>query len=78
MTIYKEQEVTETKFLPQETICDRCGRSKKDYEDFIEIRHEYGYGSSKDGDYIEADICEDCLQEIFRKFNINSRTYNED
>ena len=61
-------------------ICDRCGLEQKMHHgmsdrDIIEIRHQYGYGSPKDGDYIEADICEVCFDEIVKKMNITVRRY---
>jgi len=61
-------------------ICDRCGTEQKIHHlltdiDFIEIRHQYGYGSPKDGDYIEADIYETCFDEVVRDSNINVRRY---
>ena len=61
-------------------ICDRCGTEQKVHHgltevDFIEIRHQYGYGSPKDGDYVETDICETCFDEIVHDSNINVRRY---
>ena len=75
MIIYEEK--TFTKEVPVSTVCDRCGREKEEYEDFVQIRHEFGYGSDKDGNYIEADICGECLLEVLKDCNIKSREYTQ-
>ncbi len=67
--IMVEQEV------PVLKVCDRCGREEKDFCDLIEIRHEYGYGSQRDTEYVEADICEKCFDEIIKSMHINVRRY---
>ena len=59
-------------------ICDRCGLEDKVWSpmsDMLEIRHHFGYGSRRDGAYIEADICEKCFDEIVKSFHINVREY---
>ena len=70
-----EQEVKKIEQVPVSVICDRCGRDKQPYEDFIEIRHEFGYGTDRDGNYIEADICETCIIEVLKTSNVKFREY---
>ena len=78
MTVYEEKEVTVTKQVPSKVICDRCGITKEPYEEFIEVKHEYGYSSPKDGDYIEFDICESCMEDVIRDMKIKARFYQND
>ncbi len=56
--------------------CDRCGE-KEDFDTMgtISLRHEFGYGSERDGDYLEADICEKCFFEMMEKFGVRYRIY---
>ncbi len=59
-----------------ETVCDRCDKVLVPMEDdFIEIRHEYGYGSKQDGTLIEFDLCEACFEETITKMHINVRVF---
>jgi len=73
MIIYKEENIKT--LVPKETICDKCLKPK---EDLIEIRYQYGYGSDKDGDYIETDLCIDCFEKIIEKEDIKVRTFTDD
>ena len=75
MIIYKEENIKT--MVPQETVCDKCGESVE-HDDLIEIRYQYGYGSDKDGDYIETDICIGCLEKIIKKEDIAVRTFTDD
>ena len=75
MIEYEEQQVKT--LVPVKSICDRCGYEVKDYEDLIQLRHQYGYGSDKDGNYIEADICEDCFEDVVLAMDIKVRRFSE-
>lgn len=67
---------TRTKTIQEEIIvCDRChremGPDSKDFElqERTAIRFRGGYGSVfGDGNLVEADICQNCLQEVFGKY----------
>lgn len=67
---------THTKTIQEEiVVCDRCrremGPDSKDFElqERTAIRFRGGYGSIfGDGNLIEADICQNCLQEVFGKY----------
>lgn len=55
--------------------CDRCGREMVpnnqdcEHQERIAIRFRAGYGSIfEDGNLVEADICQHCLQEVFGKY----------
>ncbi len=65
--------------VPETIVCDRCKAENEidgvDQPDMIEVRHEFGYGSSKDGIHMEFDLCENCLDEIIKKMNIEVREY---
>jgi hypothetical protein len=74
MTEYKEQVITKLEQVPVKVICDRCKREIK-HQDFVEIRHEFGYGTEYDGDYIEADICEDCILYALKDAGIKYRHF---
>ncbi len=75
MINYKEEKTECIDYIPDGIICDRCQREIKDFEEFLKIRHEFGYGTPNDGDYLESEICEDCLNEILRNNNITYRLY---
>ena len=76
MIVYKE--ITVKSQVPVKAICDKCGfELKSDTEDLIEIRHQYGYGSDKDGEYLETDICEECFEAIVLSMDIKVRRFNE-
>lgn len=67
---------TRTKTIQEElVVCDRCrremGPDAKDFElqERTAIRFRAGYGSVfGDGNLVEADICQHCVQEIFGKY----------
>lgn len=67
---------TRTKTIQEEiVVCDRCHREmypdSKDIEhqERTAIRFRAGYGSVfGDGNLVEADICQHCLQEVFGKY----------
>jgi hypothetical protein len=67
---------TRTKTIQEEiVVCDRChremGPDNKDFElqERTAIRFRGGYGSIfGDGNLVEADICQNCLQEVFGKY----------
>lgn len=80
------EDETITRKVATKQICDRCGLELIDRYgggvgvgqfDIIEIRHEFGYGSPKDGSYIEFDLCETCLDETIKTMNIKTRIYKE-
>ena len=71
MTEYKDKEVIQK--VPVKYICDRCS-IESEYE-IVELKYEYGYGSKKDGEYIEFDLCEKCLAETIKIMNIKPRVY---
>lgn len=56
-------------------VCDRCHRKMVpddtdcEHQERIAIRFRGGYGSSfGDGNLVEADICQHCLQEVLGKY----------
>ena len=76
MINYKEQKTESINYVPINTTCDKCQRVIEVYEGFHKIRHEFGYGTTKDGDYLEVDWCEDCLIEIVKESK--ARWYEQD
>jgi hypothetical protein len=47
-------------------VCDVCGEEHSDgCFDFV-LKHTFGYGSSLDGDSVEAAICDICLEKLLR------------
>lgn len=67
---------TRTKTVEEEiVVCDRCHREMEpgdmdcEHQERIAIRFRAGYGSLfGDGNLVEADICQHCLQEVFGKY----------
>lgn len=69
MRKYIETDLKEMKV--DEVICDVCKRKiEKDsfgyIRDHIHIEKTWGYNSDKDGEHIEADICEECFDKIIK------------
>lgn len=67
---------TRTKTIQEDIIvCDRCHRemgpdvTDTELQERTAIRFRAGYGSVfGDGNLVEADICQHCLQEVFGKY----------
>lgn len=56
-------------------ICNKCGKEYRDDEPFdwdkiFEFKIVFGYGSKRDGSIWEYDICEDCLCDFVKTFDI--------
>ena len=68
MITYKEEQIL--KEIPVGIKCDRCGLESTDETSMIQIRHEYTFGSPKDTDYIECDLCEKCFDETVKNKNL--------
>jgi len=67
---------TETKTIkvPDSITCDRCNKDITDLSnDVIEFRHEFGFGSEVDGEFLEFDLCEACLNDTIVQMNIAVR-----
>ena len=48
--------------------CNICGKEIPDIErDHFSIKGRIGYGSKHDGDELELDICNDCLDKLIEK-----------
>ena len=84
MIVYKEVQTKQQ--VPDKMICDRCKAEVHDkfgggvgvgQEDFIEVRHEFGYGSDKDGEFWEFDLCEKCFEETIKEMHISVRKYSQ-
>lgn len=74
MKKYEEVETTKTKVV--EITCDKCGKTADDKQ-FIyggmpmhSIEIHGGFNSTWPGDLtvVEADFCEDCLQEVIGEY----------
>lgn len=45
--------------------CNKCNKQiNTEYQSFVEIRHEFGYGTDLDGITVEIDMCEQCFIEL--------------
>ena len=76
MITYKE--IQKSVKEPIKIECDRCGKEHKEFSlepEILEFKQEFGYGSKRDGDFIEFDLCEDCLMEILKQEKIKYRLY---
>jgi len=56
-----------------ELICNQCGFTVKagDWEGMQKLHYfevEYGYSSGRDGEILEFDICDKCLDKIYKSF----------
>lgn len=50
--------------------CDSCNSIIEDYNKLTHVNHIFRYGSQRDGDSIEIDFCEDCLDKLDRNINM--------
>lgn len=52
--------------MAKKTFCNKCGREMDIFDTTLRfgLYKRLGYGSIHDGDYIELDICCDCLDAI--------------
>ena len=60
-------------------ICNCCGRELREkngqlIEDFFHMNKTWGYFSGKDGICQSADICEECMEQWIREFQIQPET----
>lgn len=44
-------------------LCNICGKEIAQYDDF-NLSYQYGYGSSHDGDNLNIDLCNTCLDKL--------------
>jgi hypothetical protein len=44
-------------------FCDSC-EIEINNNDYVSISHQFGYGSQRDGDHVEIDLCENCLDQL--------------
>ena len=58
-----------------EVICNKCGKSFTPsdslFPEFLDIEKDWGYGSQKDGERWEFDLCESCIDEFVGTFKIS-------
>ena len=70
-----------TKQIEDKVICDMCQQDIQglmgSQPDYVQVRHEFGYGSDKDGDYWEFDLCETCLEKLIDTAGIKARKYTQ-
>ena len=50
----------------RQIYCDSCESQIVDYNKLIAVNHIFRYGSGRDGDHIEIDLCEDCVDKLER------------
>jgi Fe2+ or Zn2+ uptake regulation protein len=63
----------------QDIICNCCGKTLKRtndivMEDFFHMEKTWGFFSRKDGSCEYADICEDCMEQWMKGFQIPAKT----
>ena len=56
-------------------ICNRCGKEMKLEngilkEGCFEVKHAFGYFSSKDGQVYHFDLCEQCFDKMLAEFRV--------
>lgn len=63
--------------------CNKCGRMEYidqadpwAFDEFIEIKHHFGYGSKNDGEEWTFDICEKCLEEFTKTFKTKPHKFD--
>lgn len=79
----KEMRTYKTIMYPKQfesrIVCNKCGHEmdldKEEYEEFMtdtihEFKVSYGYGSEHDLQSYSFDLCENCLDELYRSFKV--------
>ena len=56
-----------------EMKCNVCGQLLNNKTDYIEVKKEWGYFSSKDTQIHEFKICERCYDRIVKQFEISPK-----
>ena len=72
-----------TKVVQEEIVidlsCNNCGKCIEGINepvdemygmDITPVKISFGYGSSRDGDNIEFDLCDDCIDTMIKQFKI--------
>ena len=47
----------------KKVFCDSC-EIEINHNNYVSILHQFGYGSQRDGDRVEIDLCENCLERL--------------
>ena len=68
MRIYKDVKKIETHKEVVAIKCDRCHKEySNDYDhDITPIQIEFGYGSKFDTEIWNFDLCDECIEEVFK------------
>ncbi len=72
-----EKIAKEIKPVVVDVVCNRCAKScttVHDIREFAELKANWGYGSSQDGESQESHLCETCHKEIVSTFKIPPTT----
>lgn len=72
MKIPKKDGTTNPKDLSlgdwEDVLCDKCGKTCRDSigmnHEYAEIKVHWGYGSKKDGEHHEGQVCETCYDAL--------------
>lgn len=68
------QKVSQLKEIPSvvDVLCNKCGKScssaEEHYFSYASLTVHWGYGSTRDGQVHEAQLCENCWAEIIKGF----------
>lgn len=73
MRKYDITEVNEK--VMSQAFCNCCGREmKRDalgyFEDYLHVEKKWNYFSQKDGEQVQFDLCEECLDKMIENFVI--------
>lgn len=76
MRTNERREIRKFEYVPTNITCNKCGIHHKitgqpnDYKanKFQDIVLHFGYGSKFDGETIEFDLCDDCIEELIKSF----------
>ena len=53
-------------------FCDSC-ENEMQLNDYVKIEHTFSYGSQRDGDTVNLDLCEFCFEKIYENIkNVKS------
>jgi hypothetical protein len=69
-------EMVETKVVDKVT-CNKCGKSDENvFIDLSPIEIIFGYGSKRDGEFIQFDLYAECIEEFISTFKVPVETMN--
>ena len=69
----KIEQMQVTKDVIKSITCDKCQTTSTDLGNFIQVNHDFGYGSDHDTENLSFDLCEKCIFDILNGESVSYR-----